>query len=304
MFRATSNTNNNKRAQLAKVNDAVNKATQISFCKEHGVNTRLRFPVNTDCSTLQCFADKFTLTLDESQFKGLDVLFRIDVKMDIKACTHLDVSLTLKVGKNQCFEIPACRQGPEDKIVSFVFGDTVFKNLDGFPLFALPFYTYEVSITSNVRPAVVYLLGRYLNDDSRRFLASKQMSLVYSYTKECEVVTLGDKINTSQCIIEPDELPCGAISLSFPSDHQNLFNIDEIVVWANGTELTVLLAGHDCILGEAGWLILEEMLSAHMLAAVTLELQVFPPLVPDSRVLVKFECRRIFVIQDGLLGIS
>jgi hypothetical protein len=254
---------------------------------------------------LQCFADKFTLTLDESQFKGLDVLFRIDVKMDIKACTHLDVSLTLKVGKIRCFEIPACRQVPGDKIVSFIFGDPVFKNMDGFPLFALPFYTFEVSITSNdVRPAVVYFLGRFLNVDSQRFLAAKPMSLVYSYTKECEVVTLGDIINTSQCNIEPDELPCGAISLSFPSDQQNLINIDEIVVRANGTELTVLLAGHDCILGEAGWLILEDMLPARMLATVTYELQVFPPLVPDSRVLVKFECRRIFVIEDGLIGIS
>jgi len=290
-----------KRAQLAQFYDAVEKAKRIDFREENGAKTRLRFPVDVDCSTLRCFAGEFTMTLGESQIKGLDVLSRIDVRMD-GACTQLDASLTLTVAKYHRIEIPACRQdiGGSTNIVSFIFGDPVFKNMDGFPLFAVPFSTLEVLITSNVRPAVVYCLGRYLSDESRQFYSASQMSLVYSYTKEVEVVSTGNTFNISQ-IIEPDDIPFGGISLSFPSDPQPP-DIDEIVVRANGLDISVLLAGHDCILEGSDWTLCQELLPAtlHVLAT-NLELQVMPPLVPDSRVLVKYHCRQLFVFIDGLL---
>ena len=292
-----------KRARFASFNNAVNKARQINFCNENGVKTRLRIPVNTGCSTLRCFAGEFTLTLGEPQIKGLDVLSRIDVRMD-GACSHLDASLTLTVAKYHCLEIPACHHEDSGEgsrnIVSFVFGDPVLKNMDGFPLFAVPFDTIEVSITSNVRPVVVYFLGRYLNDDSRQVFSAGQMSLVYSYTKEVEVVsTTGDTINISQCI-EPDEFPCGGVSLKFPSDQQSPL-IDEIVVWANGIDTNVLLAGHDCVLEGSSWTLCQELLPAtlHVLAS-DIKLQLIPPLVHDLRVLVIFQCRRLFLFKDGL----
>ena len=295
-------TNAKKRAQLANFYDAVAKAKQINFCEENGAKTRLRIPVNADCSTLRCFAGEFTLTLGESQIKGLDVLSRIDVRMD-GACTPLlNASLTLTVAKYHRLEIPALHQdsGGSNNIVSFIFGDPVFKNMDGFPLFAVPFSTLEVSITSNMRPAVVYCLGRYLSDDSRQILSASQMSLVYSYAKEVEVLSTGDTINISQCV-EPDDIPFGGISLSFPSDPQPP-NIDEILVRANGLDISVLLAGHDCILKGSDWTLCQELLPATMhVLATNLELQVMPPLVPDSRVLVKFQCRQLFVFIDGLV---
>ena len=305
--------------KLRKFYKAVETAGTYKFSENMGVMSRLRIPIPQTHEASMCSgATKemgFTLDVDRSRHLGiLDVLMRVDVALS-PDCAGLksnsadapEVALVLTVAKEHSFEIPASYGQAPGNIVSFILSGPTFTNMDGFPMFGT-LAEIHLTITSNVQPVNVYLLGYIFNPDTTRSLVAKDMSLLHVYTKEFEIAPNNDAIDITQCL--QDDIPHGSISLKLNFDDCSAldnYKLESIIVWVSGWDANVLLAGHDCVLEGSEWVLCEKMLPTTLLkkaAQIKLQFIFNGPIAPISSVSVKIKCLRIAYFRYGGMAIE
>jgi len=255
-----------------------------------------------------------TLDLDRTKHLGiLDVLFRVDVALPLDSMnastTPIDIAdapklaMVLKVGNEHLFEIPATYGQVSANIVSFLLSGPMFRNMDGFPLFAACCDEIHLTITSDVKPVNVYVSGYIFNPDTKRSLVARHMSLLHAYTREFEVAMHNDTIDITKCL--QGDITQGGISIKLTNCSD--IKLESIVVWVSGWNANVLLAGLDCLLEGSEWVLCEEMLHTTLLKKATeIKLQFIynGPIAPISSVLVKIKCLRKVNFHYGCMGIE